>query len=233
MKFYLFISLLLVSFLLCGKENIGTVDFRIGELFSKNSQAKSWQKLDELDSVAVGDTLKTGAESKCELLLVDGSTIRLSENTIYYLGKFENISNKILFEGKLLRGECWSNVNKADKSQRDFRVMTPTAVAAVIGTKYKFKYDSLNLSEVSVYEGKVQVDLNKDVKDKILKKIKDKKGPQKRKGPQKISGPHQITLKEWVQLVSGDVISINDKGKYYRQKIDVKKLKKEWNSFRK
>ncbi|NOR45370.1 MAG: hypothetical protein GQ534_07265, partial [Candidatus Delongbacteria bacterium] len=109
--------------------SIGEVDFRLGEISVKHKGSKENEDIDEEDKIFELDTLITGEESKCEIILNDGSTIRISEKSKYV---FESYSDKpnIAFVGNLIHGETWTNVNRSDKNSRDFKVKSPIAVAA-------------------------------------------------------------------------------------------------------
>ena len=148
-------------------KKVGEIDFRLGELFKKNLSTKEWSEIDEEDPVFYGDTIRTGVESKCAIKLIEGSTIRMSEKALYV---FEAGSDDY---GKILHGTVWTNVKKRDKNQRDFKIKTPIAVAAVIGTRFRISYDG-NLSEIAVLDGKVNVDLLED-KKKEIKVLEEKK----------------------------------------------------------
>ncbi len=235
-------------------KQVGEIDFRLGELSKKNRTTKDWNEIDEEDPVFYGDTIRTGIESKCEIKLIEGSTIRMSEKALYV---FEKGADDF---GKILHGTIWTNVKKRDKGQRDFQIKTPIAVAAVIGTRFRISYDG-NISEIAVLDGKVNVDLLDEKKDelkKIEKKIQNKdkssevkdnndkkesksavKGLMKKqkknkyllKAPKEIPGPYEVTLSEWISIVKGEVISVRQDGKYNKFKTDVKQLELEWESF--
>ena len=223
--------LLLISVFVLNADFIGEVDFKMGELKVKNVKLKNWKELEEEDPVSVGDTLRTGKESKCEIVLNDGSIIRLNENTIYSIDAMKNEKSKVIFKGMLIKGQVWTNVDKKDKRERDFEVKTPVAVAAVIGTNYRLNYDG-SMTEIAVMEGKVKADLV-DEKKKELKIGKKKKsfGPKEVNAPKEIPGPFEVTLEEWIMIVKGDVIQIDKMGKYNRFRMKVEKLEDEWKQF--
>ena len=178
------------------------------------------------------DTLITGEESKCEIILNDGSTIRISEKSKYV---FESYSDKpnIAFVGNLLQGETWTNVNRTDKNSRDFKVKSPIAVAAVVGTSYRMTSDG-EYTNIAVKDGKVDVDLKKDVKTKFNIKPPKKTNsfaPKEVGAPKEVPGPYEVTLAEWISVVKGEVISIRYDGRYNKFKTDIEKLEQEWNEF--
>ncbi|MFO7810920.1 MAG: FecR family protein [Candidatus Delongbacteria bacterium] len=219
--------------LLTGMKEVGEIDFRLGELKVRN-QAKSGD-LDEEDKVFEKDTLITGAESRCEIKLSDGSLIRLNEKTEYIIDKYEQTGDDIAFSGYLVSGESWTNVNKTGSEKKDFNVRSPIAVAAVIGTAYKMNADG-SLTEISVLDGQVNVDLEKEKKSELKIEPKTEKtgslAPRQSMAPKQIPGPYEVTLSDWISIVKGEKISIRNDGKYDKTKTDVNILIQEWDAFK-
>ncbi|MBN2857962.1 MAG: FecR domain-containing protein [Candidatus Delongbacteria bacterium] len=216
-----------------GMKQVGEIDFRLGELKVRN-KAKNGD-LDEEDIVFEKDTLITGVESRCEIKLSDGSLIRLNEKTKYIIDKFDQSGNDVAFNGFLVSGESWTNVNKADSKKKDFNVRSPIAVAAVIGTNYKMSSDG-KLTEISVMDGQVNVDLEKQKKAELKIEPKTERtgslAPKQSMAPKQIPGPYEVTLSEWISIVKGEMISIRNDGKYSKRKTDVNVLMNEWEAFR-
>ena len=213
-------------------KSIGEVDFRLGELTVKHNGSKENEDLDEEDKIFALDTLITGSESKCEIILNDGSTIRISENSKYVFESYTDKPN-IAFVGNLLRGETWTNVNRADKNSRDFKVKSPIAVAAVIGTSYRMTSDG-KMTNIAVRNGKVNVDLDTEIKTKYDIKPKKKSNsfaPREVGAPKEVPGPYEVTLSEWISVVRGEVISVRYDGRYNKFKTDIEKLEREWQEF--
>lgn len=212
--------------------SIGTVDFRLGELYIKHDGAKESGDCDEEDKIFALDTLTTGEESKCEIILNDGSTIRISEKSKYVFESYTDKPN-IAFVGNLLKGESWTNVNKEDKNARDFKVKSPIAVAAVVGTSYKITSDG-QMTEIAVRNGKVNVDLEKAVKMKYNitpPKKSNSMAPKEVGAPKEVPGPYEVTLDEWISIVRGEVISVRYDGRYNKFKTDIEQLEREWQEF--
>lgn len=227
----LFFSFASVSLLKA--DAIGEIEFRLGELSVKNQNIKEWKNLDEGDPVSVGDTLKTGIESRCEIILNDGSSIRLSEKTEYVVSEYSICDNQVIFSANLLIGEAWNNVYREDKTARDFKVKTPIAVAAVIGTIYKSEYDGKE-SKFSVLKGKVKVDLNKQKKKELNIQAKSSySAPKASLGPKQIAAPFEVSLKDWMQIVKGETLAVRQDGRYAKSKFNVEQVQKSWDEFKK
>jgi hypothetical protein len=216
------------------KKEIGSLEFRIGDIQVKNNGAKKWLEIDEGDKITVGDTLKTGKESKCEIKFNDGSLYRFGQNVLAVCSAYEAKKGSVSCKVSLLKGQLWSNVNKKDGKKKDFQVKSPVAVAAVIGTVFKFGFDG-NLTEVSVLDGQVNVDLDKEVKEELNISEPDKKSatPNESTGPKEIPGPYEVTLSQWISIVKGEVISVRKDGKYSKSKKSVEDLQADWESFKK
>jgi len=213
--------------------SIGEVDFRLGELSVKHNGSKANEDLDEEDKIFALDTLITGEESKCEIILNDGSTIRINERSKYVFESYTDKPN-IAFVGNLITGESWTNVNRTDKNKRDFKVKSPIAVAAVVGTSYRMTSDG-QMTNIAVRNGKVNVDLDTNVKTKYDIKPKPKSNsfaPKEVGAPKEVPGPYEVTLDEWISITRGEVISVRYDGRYNKFKTDIEKLEREWEEFK-
>ena len=219
--------------LISGMKEVGEIDFRLGDLSVRNRAGKA--ALDEEDSVFEKDTIITGRESRCEIKLNDGSIVRLSENTRYVIDRFSQSGDKVEFSGHLFAGESWTNVNRSDSKKKDFQVRSPIAVAAVIGTAYKMTSDG-QITEISVLDGKVDVDLEKEKKQELRiepqKRDTGSLAPRQSMAPRQIPGPFEVTLSEWISVVKGEKISIRTDGKYNKEKTDINVLIQEWDAFK-
>ena len=68
------------------------------------------------------------------------------------------------FNASLKKGNIWVSAKAAFGEKKNVSVRTPTAVAAIRGTKYRAKAGEEE-SEVLVYDGKVDVNAAKNVLD--------------------------------------------------------------------
>jgi len=237
MKFVCTLILLLLTTALwsaAAKTPIGTLEFRLGDIQVKSALAKKWQDIDEGDKIFSGDTLKTGKDSKCEAKLLDGSVIRYGQNALYVFGRYDDKKGTVKYDGKQLKGQSWTNVNKKDGKKKDYKVKSPVAVAAVIGTVFKFGYDG-SLTEVAVLDGQVNVDLDKEKKEELNlpppEKETNVKEPGQSMAPKEIPGPYEVTLNQWISIVKGEIINIRSDGKYSKTKSTVEELEADWESF--
>ncbi|MCB1316133.1 MAG: FecR domain-containing protein [Leptospiraceae bacterium] len=97
------------------------------------SSDSSWRALPEGSLIKDGDRIKTGANSRVVIQTRRGIYIRLGANT-------EAALNDIVAGNRpgtvnLERGNSWYNI-EPNSGNQGFQVITPTAVAAVRGTKF-------------------------------------------------------------------------------------------------
>ena len=110
-------------------------------------------------------------------------------------------------------------------------VRTPTAVAAIRGTKYRAKAGD-DESSVLVYEGKVDVNAAKNVTEARRQQMRQGFQPPgaapkftlgpvtEIQAPTQVAGPYEVSLEDWVSLVEGMQINVRKDGKYNMFKFD-------------
>ncbi|MCM2266859.1 MAG: FecR family protein [Elusimicrobiales bacterium] len=126
------------------------IDSWRGEVDHKKNGEQDWSRLYSDDKVrlASGDELRTGRASTVEILMDDGSRVKLAPITSFRLtaeGK-EAVTLGLYF------GRVRSWVKKFSKK---FEVRTPSAVCAVRGTDFMVASDAEGNSRVEVYDGSV------------------------------------------------------------------------------
>lgn len=113
----------------------------------KNTEWKAPGVAEQLFS---GDSIKTGAEGYAAIQFMDNSLVKIKSNSILAIvgevrGK-DNTASRLAVSV----GEVFLNVTK---QKSDFEVGTPSAVAAVKGTKGNTKVNSAGDTDVEVLEG--------------------------------------------------------------------------------
>ena len=118
-----------------------------------------WLPVDTDIPLEQGDRLRTGADGSAEILLDDGSVVRMEENTDLTLeelvaghGESRLQSRVALFFGRLL-----FNIRSLVSRDSRFEVKTPTLVAAVRGTEFVVDTGAGEEGDVGVFEGTVAV----------------------------------------------------------------------------
>jgi FecR protein len=126
----------------------GVVNIIEGDVTVKGEKA-GWERLIAGDDLREGDTVKTGANGRVEILLNPGSYLRLAENSeLVYADSFMG-GLKV----KLLRG---SAIVEASALDGHIMVNTPTAKFAIVKVGlYRFNVGEDGKSEVAVRDGRV------------------------------------------------------------------------------
>jgi hypothetical protein len=115
----------------------------------QRAQTTVWQRA-AVDTLLVGgDTLRTAAEARAEMLYGDGSVSRIGSLTSLTL------TGDRRRELRLDAGTIWLHIQK---SGAGMRILTPGAVATVTGTELLVQVDPRRrATEVTVFEGAVNV----------------------------------------------------------------------------
>ena len=129
---YLFIS---ASFLM-GQQPFGKITLPLGMVeVSKNNN--TWVKAKPRQSVYEGNIIRTKAKSRCEITLTGGGKIRIGEKSELELNGAEVKPMAKSFNANLKKGNVWVSAKAAFGEKKNIAVKTPTAVAAIRGTKYQ------------------------------------------------------------------------------------------------
>ncbi len=96
-----------------------------------------------------GEVIKTRENSRAQILMNDGSFVRLNHNTTLELKqKGKKKTNRL----KLLIGNLWAKVKKRDSG---LEIETPSAVAAIKGTELEVEVLKSLLAKLLVWDGLV------------------------------------------------------------------------------
>lgn len=204
----------------------GKITLPLGKVDVKSATDDTWERAKPNRVVFVGDVIRTLAKSRCEIALVGGGKIRIGENSELELNTANVKPMEKNFQANLKRGNAWVSAKAAFGEKKNVAVRTPTAVAAIRGTTYRTISDEEE-SSVLVYEGKVDVNQPKNIKEGTPEKPglggkpKFKLGPvQEVEAPTEVAGPYEVTLEDWISLVEGMQINLRKDGKYHLFKFD-------------
>ena len=134
------------------------VDFE-GEVSIQKQDEEIWLPVEVDIPLEEGDRIKTGKDGHVEILMDDGSMVKLEENseiTIRELAadyQTKSITSSLF----LWFGRVLSNVTKFTNKTSRFQVSTPTLVAGVRGTEFIVETTDSELTEVGVFDGEVAV----------------------------------------------------------------------------
>jgi len=109
-------------------------------------------------AVAQGERVVTGADGRVELLLEDGSCVRVGPGSDLEVSAldFQEEGRTLRARFKLTLGKVWAHVEKL-AGGGTFEVVTDQAVAGVRGTEFRVDAAATEQS-VEVYQGKVAVE---------------------------------------------------------------------------
>ena len=218
---------------LSAQQPFGKITLPLGKV--EVSQDNRWSRAKPNQLVFQGNIIRTQPKSRCEITLTGGGKVRIGENSELELNEADVKPMVKNFNANLKKGDIWVSAKAAFGEKKNIAIRTPTAVAAIRGTKYRAKAGD-DESSVKVYDGKVDVNQAKNYIEERKEKIKGfgKKnsggapkftlGPVTEiKAPTQVSGPFEVTLEEWVTLAEGMQINIRSDGKYHMFEFDKAK----------
>ncbi|MCL2689269.1 MAG: FecR family protein [Chitinispirillia bacterium] len=103
------------------------------------------------------DVIQTSAQSEVRLETPDGSIITLGENTTLEIAAIRHSSKAVNTKVRLVGGSMVTNVQKLTNKRSTFEIQTPTATAAVRGTIVELEIGTGGVTEIKVFDGKVNV----------------------------------------------------------------------------
>ena len=221
------IILLILSTALFSQQPFGKISLPLGKV-ELSTTSNKWTRAKPNQPVFEGNIIRTQAKSRCEITLTGGGKVRIGENSELELNEVDVKPMSKNFNANLKKGNVWVSAKAAFGEKKNIAVRTPTAVAAIRGTKYRAKAGD-DESSVLVYDGKVDVNQAKNYIEKRKEKRKGmapkntpfKLGPvEEIKAPTQVAGPYEITLEEWITLAEGMQINVRKDGKYSMFEFD-------------
>ena len=219
--------LVLVFNFIIAQQPFGKISLPLGRVDVSTADNK-WSRAKPNQPVFEGNVIRTQVKSRCEITLTGGGKILIGEQSELELNEADVKPMAKSFNANLRKGNIWVSAKAAFGEKKNIAVRTPTAVAAIRGTKYRAKAGD-DESSVLVYDGKVDVNQAKNYIEERKEKRKGlapkntpfKLGPVTEiKAPTQVSGPYEITLEEWVTLAEGMQINIRKDGKYSMFEFD-------------
>lgn len=175
----------------------GTVSILEGSAHRQDGLKSNRLTLTSGSKIFAGDYLQTGAQSRMEVTLRDGSKVRLAANAKLHLKEVAIDKRKKTIAAKLILGRVWAAVTQLMGNSR-FEVTTVNAVAGVRGTRFSTAIVADGATEVKVYDGAVLVS------NKPVYAIQG----HTRSTRQRVAGPAQISKKAWQEQIAQAMQSI-------------------------
>ena len=220
----------ITSFAFTQKE-FGKVTLPLGRVQVQKGGTGDFKRAMPRMSIHEKDIVKTLAKSRCEITLVGGGKLRIGQNSELEITEANVKPMEKNFGATLKKGDVWVAAKAAFGEKKNVAVRTPTAVAAIRGTKYRAKAGE-DESSVLVYDGKVDVNAAKNVNDARNQQMRQG-GPQggaapkftlgpvtEIQAPTQVAGPYEVSLEDWISLVEGMQINVRKDGKYSMFKFD-------------
>ena len=162
-----------------------------------------WEKVLKGDSILKDDRIRTGRNSRAELVFKNKVYLRTSTNSEINVRSLFGDTKEQDLDVNLIRGNLWTSALRKLKKKYRLKIRTPVAVMGVKGTQFNTVFQPVTEQlEVIVVEGRVEVLPPSQME-----------GPGKIQGPKEILGPREITREEWMaQVSSGEklILSRND-----------------------
>ena len=151
-----------------------TVKSIIGKAEVRSPTTGKWRPARIGMTVKMKWDVRTFVESSMELQFASGTVIKLGENSVVNLSTIlqDKSATAVKSNVKVASGQVWANVKKLVSKKSKFTFETPTAVAAIRGTRLRVAVDK-NSTVVDVYEGSVSV-RNKDSKKVVMVTTKNR-----------------------------------------------------------
>lgn len=209
----------------------GKITLPLGIVEVQSAGGTDWTRAKVRQPVFAGDKVRTKPKSRAEITLNGGGKVRIAENSELELNEASVTPMKKDFNANLSKGKVWVAATAAFGEKKNVAVRTPTAVAAIRGTKYRANAGA-EQSEVLVYEGKVDINtpenLAKMRRDDVQQRQQQQGGAptfslrpvQTVQAPTQVAGPYEVTLEEWITLVEGMQINLRADGKYHMFEFD-------------
>ena len=161
-----------------------------------------WENVRRGDSILIDDRIRTGRNSRAELVFKNKVYLRASANSEMNVRSLFGDTKEQNLDVNLIRGTLWTSVLKKLKKKSRVKIRTPVAVVAVKGTQFNTVFQPVTEQlEVIVVEGRVEVLPPSQIE-----------GPGKIQGPKEILGPREITREEWIaQVSSGEKLILSRK----------------------
>ena len=161
-----------------------------------------WEKVRRGDSILKDDRIRTGRNSRAELVFKNKVYLRASAKSEINVRSLFGDTKEQDLDVNLIRGTLWTSALKKLKNNSRVKIRTPVAVMAVKGTQFNTVFQPANEQlEIIVVEGRIEVFPPSQME-----------GPGKIRGPKEILGPREITREEWIaQVSSGEKLILSRK----------------------
>ena len=121
-----------------GKQ-FGKISLPLGKVEVQATGVEAWEKAKPNRPVFEGDVIRTAPKSRAEITLQGGGKMRIGENSELELTAANVKPMAKNFSANLKKGNIFVSAKAVFGEKKSVSVRTPTAVAAIRGTKYRAK----------------------------------------------------------------------------------------------
>ncbi|MDD2805211.1 MAG: FecR domain-containing protein [Elusimicrobiales bacterium] len=149
------------------KGRLGCIYAAAGKVELRQAGKTDWLLSPKGRAIAQGDAIRTAGGAWCEILLKEGSFIKLEENSEMTAETLVAAAERREFSFSFLKGKAlWMAMKLGNKINSAFSVRTPSAVCAVRGTAFSLLVSTSGETAVGLFEGAVA--LTGDAGEKTL-----------------------------------------------------------------
>ena len=150
----IFLTLVLAFQVLgAAKRPIAAIKEVMGIVKVRHVDERSFETASPGNMLYSGDRLRTFDHSSAALLFIDGSQIKVRDNSDLILQAERLDERNLDTKLDLPIGDIWAKVTRRDSK---FEVETPSATASVKGTEFAIKVDEFGNSDLFVLEGLIE-----------------------------------------------------------------------------
>lgn len=124
---------------LLAESQVAKVVSLFGSVKVQHANSSTWEMLSMGAELTESDKIRTDLGAEVKILLEDSSSIVIQENSLVSLEAFSKTPTQKKTETKMFFGSIFAKVMK--QKEDDFKVSTPTIVAAVRGTSFGVNVD--------------------------------------------------------------------------------------------
>ncbi|HIJ80099.1 MAG TPA: tetratricopeptide repeat protein [Desulfuromonadales bacterium] len=125
-----------------------------GDSSARLMPQEAWEPAVAQQTLTAGDSIKTGAYGKLDLLFIDGTQVKVNHKTLLVIKEVRKPSSSKGTTLGLQNGEIWS---RAKSTPHSLKIVTPSATAAIRGTDWDISVDDSGTSNLVVLKGTVEL----------------------------------------------------------------------------
>lgn len=134
----------------------GRVTVAVGDVKAVTADGEPSEAIEKGDKVVVGTTVLTGPESRAVIVITPRSAIRIAENSEVVIETVDEAASPSNVTINLKEGSLGALLKPNAATELDFKVRTPSGVAAARGTFYSVAVkDGKGYAQVK--EGRVEI----------------------------------------------------------------------------